>query len=67
MKEVSLDQFKASTAEIVLDILSAGDIYCVDAGKSGKIVIMEEAEYNIMREALGIVVTLASKDNSIGN
>ncbi|SDN87659.1 hypothetical protein [Acetanaerobacterium elongatum] len=64
MKEVSLDQFKAGTDEIVREILSAGDIYCVDVGKSEKIVIMEEAEYKIMREALGMVITLASKDNT---
>lgn len=49
MIEVTLNQFKAEPEHFVM---TAGDIISINAGKDGKAILMEEAEYKIMREAL---------------
>lgn len=52
MTEITLEQFGAEPERFVLSALSVGDIFAIDTGKGGKAVLMEEAEYNIMREAV---------------
>ncbi|MDR2513869.1 MAG: hypothetical protein LBD02_01520 [Christensenellaceae bacterium] len=61
MKNVSLDEFSAGLPGIVWDVMAAGDIVCVDTGEAGRFVVMEEAEYNVLREAAALVLGAASE------
>lgn len=58
MIEITLKKFKAETEHFVLSALSSGDIISIDAGKDGKAILMEEAEYKVMREAVEVLLTI---------
>lgn len=61
MIEVTLKQFKAEPEHFVLSALSAGDIVTINAGRDGKAVLMEEAEYKVMRNAVEALLTIKEK------
>lgn len=64
MKNVSLDEFSTGLPGIVWDVMAAGDIVCVDTGEAGRFVVMEEAEYNVLREATALVLGADGSDVS---
>ncbi len=55
MKDISIEQFSANLTDVLSSVLYAGDICRISTDK-GKVVLMEEAEYNIMREALAFAI-----------
>lgn len=67
MKNLSLEEYEAQARSIVFDVMAAGDIVCVDCGDAGKFVIMEEPEYQIMRDALKTVLSAATTDKPTYN
>ena len=52
MREITLDTFEKTMPKVINDVLSVGDMFRVDCGKDGAVVIMEEPEYKILRETL---------------
>ena len=61
MKTITFETFDDNLSNVMEDVLGDGDIIRVDCGSSlGAFVIMEEAEYNIMRDALKTVITAAT-------
>jgi PHD/YefM family antitoxin component YafN of YafNO toxin-antitoxin module len=60
MIEINLEQFKQNPDEYIRSVLADGSIIAVDTGR-GKMVMMEEDEYNILREALVVLIGLNDK------
>jgi PHD/YefM family antitoxin component YafN of YafNO toxin-antitoxin module len=56
MNEINLDQFKKNPDEYIRSVLADGNIIAVDTGR-GKMVMMEEAEYDALREALMMLIS----------
>lgn len=61
MIEVTLTQFKVEPEHFVLSALSTGNIVTINAGKEGNAILMEEAEYKVMREALEALLIIKEK------
>ena len=55
MIDITLEQFNANIPDTLSDVLFNGDIYRITTGK-GNAVIMEEAEYNVLRDALKMLL-----------
>ena len=52
MKNLTLEEYEAQARKIAFNIMASGDTVRVDCGEAGAFIIMEEQEYNIMRESL---------------
>lgn len=55
MKTMNYSDFSAHLPDVVSDVAILGDIVRVIKPNGENFVVMEEAEYNIMREALRLV------------
>jgi len=60
MKDISIEQFGASVSDTLASVLCEGDIYRITTDK-GNVVIMEEAEYKIMRDALKLAIAQSGR------
>ena len=60
MKNLKLSEFMLNIPAMLSGVTDGGDIVRVETDKHGAFVIMEEAEYNIMRDALKTVITAAT-------
>lgn len=56
MKNMTLSEFESQVQRIAFDVMGSGEIISVDCGKAGKFIIMEEAQYNVMHDALSAVL-----------
>lgn len=59
MIDITIEQLKSHINALATSILCAGDMYRVDTGK-GNLVIMEEAEYKILHEALELCIQVGT-------
>jgi PHD/YefM family antitoxin component YafN of YafNO toxin-antitoxin module len=57
MIEISIDQFKADPEKYTRSVIGDGDIISMDTGH-GKMVMMEEAEYEMLRQALEMLIAI---------
>lgn len=57
MKDITIEQFSTNTPDALSAVLFNGDIIRISTDR-GNVVLMEEAEYNIMREALELIIKL---------
>ena len=55
MKDITLEKFSANTPNALSTVLLSGDILRVTTDK-GNAVIMEEAEYTILRDAMKMLL-----------
>lgn len=55
MKDVTIEQFSANIFNTLSDVLFNGDICRITTDK-GNAVIMEEAEYNVLRDAMELLI-----------
>lgn len=55
MIQISINQFNNDQDKYISSILGAGDMIAMNT-EHGKIVMMEEAEYKILRQALEILL-----------
>ena len=60
MKNVTLEQYKPQTDDIHFRVLGTGDIYTVDCGSKGNLIVMEEPQYQVMLDALQTMFAAAS-------
>lgn len=60
MKKITLEQYEKEARSLVFDVMAAGDIVEVDCGDAGSFVIMEGPEYQVLRDALEMLITLGS-------
>jgi len=67
MKNIKLEEFKKNIDTVADDILGVGEMYRVDAGSPGALVIMEEPEYEVMRDALKALFALNNHADKDGN
>lgn len=65
MKTLKLNDFMSSLPTVLTDVVTNGDIVCVETDRTGSFVIMEEPEYQVMRDALEFVLTHAAEVESI--
>lgn len=61
MIDIDIVQFKKNPDKYIQQILLGGEMFAVQTER-GKVVMMEEAEYNVMRQAL---VALISSDGIV--
>ena len=57
MENTCLNDFKNNLDAYITDVVVDGDILHVSTDK-GAFVMMEEAEYNILREAMGAILKI---------
>ena len=57
---MSLETFGSSLPDVVDAVLGVGDVVRVDAGNAGAFVVVEEAEYKILVDALQGVIAVAT-------
>lgn len=56
MKDLTFDEFVSQLGDHINGVAIGGDMIRVDCGNAGVFVILDEAEYNIMREALKMML-----------
>jgi PHD/YefM family antitoxin component YafN of YafNO toxin-antitoxin module len=66
MKNLTLGEFTENLATVLSGVTRGGDMICVDAGKPSAFVIMDAAEYKILRDALAAMVTVAGSVEADG-
>jgi len=64
MKTVTANEYEANLQDIHARILGLGDIFCIDGGNDARLVIMEEPQYHVMRDALKTIFAAASMDEN---
>lgn len=60
MKTISHSEFEANTSKIIKEVTVGGEIVLVEREKGNNFVVMEEAEYNIMLEALHMALAASA-------
>ena len=63
MLNVKLDDFEDAPRELAYGIIREGDIVRVDCGEAGAVVMMDEAEYDVHRQAIDLVLNIASDED----
>ena len=61
MKRIDVTEFEKKPTDVMFDVLAVGETLWVDCGEAGAFVVLDEGEYNIMREALQLVISLAAE------
>ena len=67
MKSVTLKQFQSSLDNVINSVVGNGDIVHVEIDKEHAFVILEEAEYKMMRDALATLLTSTNRPAHIGH
>ena len=62
MKTITLPEFEAQAKEIALGAIGLEPV-CVNCKGSGKFVIIDESEYEVMSQALKTVIQAANMDD----
>ena len=66
MKNITLHEFMMNIVDVLPGVTRDGDIVSVETEQNGTFVILEESEYNVMRDAMKIVFALAGAANKDG-
>ena len=67
MKLISPKEYEVNLQDIHDQVLGLGDIVCIDGGEDARLVIMEEPQYQVMRDALKTIFAAASMDKQTMN
>jgi hypothetical protein len=63
-KNMQVKEFVAE-ASTLPEIVLSGDIVRVDCGEKGEFVMLEEPEYNVLRDALATLIKISTDDEAL--